>query len=129
MKDFTIFGDLDITEGQAIVRSIKAADFCIRDEAIAHPCGPAFIMPDVFRGEVLYTHDVMRDLVMKLIESPPPQAATREAMRRALDWLIAEQRAGDEDCGDPRCDECEGVTRPRQRVIDALRSALGETNT
>jgi hypothetical protein len=61
-------------------------------------------------------------LVSPLYATPPDH---REAMRLALDWLIAEQRAGDEDCGDPRCDECEGVTRPRQRVIDALRSALG----
>jgi len=62
-------------------------------------------------------------LVSPLYAAPPDHS---EAMRLALDWLIAEQRAGDEDCGDPRCDECAGVTRPRQRVIDALRSALGD---
>jgi hypothetical protein len=116
MKDFTIFGDLDITEGRAVVRSIKAADFCTRDEAIAHPCGPTFIMPDVFKGEVLYTHDVMRDLVMKLIESPPPQAATREAMRAALEAL---SRFMDDS---PRpSDALFG-----RQAIDALRAALGE---
>ena len=48
-----------------------------------------------------------------------------DAMRLALEWLENEQRADDEDCGAPECDECQSVTRPRQRVVDALRAALG----
>lgn len=47
-----------------------------------------------------------------------------DAMRLALEWLENEQRAADEDCGAPECDECQSVTRPRQRVVDALRAAL-----
>jgi hypothetical protein len=58
-----------------------------------------------------------------LYAAPPDHAA---AMRQALDWLQAEQRAGDDDCVDPGCDECNRVTRPRQKLIDALRAALRE---
>lgn len=53
-----------------------------------------------------------------------PTAACVEAMQMALNWLEDEQSATDEDCGHPGCDECEGVTRPRQRVIDALRAQI-----
>lgn len=49
----------------------------------------------------------------------------QDAMRLALEWLENEQRAADEDCGAPECDECQSVTRPRQRVVDALRAVLG----
>jgi hypothetical protein len=66
---------------------------------------------------VLAQRNEMRDA------APPDH---REAMQQALDWLQAEQRAGDEDCGDPGCDECSGATRPRQKLIDALRKALEE---
>lgn len=48
----------------------------------------------------------------------------RDAAQQALAWLQAEQRVADEDCGDPTCDECEGIVRPRQRIIDALKEAL-----
>ena len=47
-----------------------------------------------------------------------------EAAQQALAWLQAEQSAADEDCGDPTCDECDQVIRPRQLLIDALREAL-----
>ena len=75
--------------------------------------------------------DLMRDALAADIGPEPerepvalPEQA-RDAMQAALDWLADEQRATDEDCGDPGCDECNGVTRPRQRVIDALRAQLG----
>lgn len=50
--------------------------------------------------------------------------ALRDAAQQALAWLQAEQSAADEDCGDPTCDECDAIVRPRQRIIDALREAL-----
>lgn len=52
-------------------------------------------------------------------------AELKVAARQSLHWFEEEQQAGDEDCGDPGCRECEGITRPRQRLIDALRQALG----
>jgi hypothetical protein len=64
---------------------------------------------------VLAQRNEMRDA------APSDHAA---AMRQALDWLQAEQQAGDDDCVDPGCDECNRVTRPRQKLIDALRKAL-----
>lgn len=51
-------------------------------------------------------------------------APLRSAAEQALGWLQAEQSAADEDCGDPACDECNGIIRPRQRIIDALKEAL-----
>jgi hypothetical protein len=60
--------------------------------------------------------------------APAPDSGAsmaQDAMRLALEWLENEQRAADEDCGAPECDECQSVTRPRQRIVDALRAALG----
>lgn len=50
--------------------------------------------------------------------------ALRDAAQQALAWLQAEQSAADADCGDPACDECDAIVRPRQRIIDALRETL-----
>ena len=61
------------------------------------------------------------ELLRKLIAE---HEALRAAAEQALAWLQAEQSAADEDCGDPACDECEGVIRPRQQIIAALREAL-----
>ncbi|MFM1991302.1 MAG: hypothetical protein RJA99_4259 [Pseudomonadota bacterium] len=68
--------------------------------------------------------DVMQKAAAHAAAAPLPDAA-REAMRGAVEWLQSEQDAADEDCGDPGCDECEGIVRPRQRIIDALRAQLG----
>jgi hypothetical protein len=61
------------------------------------------------------------ELLLKLIAE---HEALREAAEQALAWLQADQRAADEDCGAPACGYCDGVIRPRQRIIDALREAL-----
>lgn len=49
-----------------------------------------------------------------------------EAIRAAIALLERHLATQDEDCGAQSCAECNGVRRPIQRVVDALRSALEE---
>lgn len=72
-----------------------------------------------------WTHNQWTEYERAIVAAEREKCAKlREAARQALAWLQAEQSAADEDCGDPACDECEGIVRPRQRIIDALREAL-----
>ena len=43
-----------------------------------------------------------------------------DPIKQAVKWLEAEQRHEDDDCGDPKCGECE-VRRTRQALIDGLK--------
>ena len=47
-----------------------------------------------------------------------------EAVEAAIKLLERQLAAQDEDCGAQSCAECNGVRRPIQRTIDALRAAL-----
>jgi hypothetical protein len=96
-------------------------------DALATDIGPEPAMVRAIRNVTQHYRNLNAELAAPTPEREPvalPKQA-HKAMQAALDWLQAEQRAADEDCGDPGCDECEGVIRPRQRVIDALRAQLG----
>ena len=58
---------------------------------------------------------------MAQIKSLPK--SVQDVMKKALSWLEDEQ-LHEEDCGDPGCEECEFVVRPRQKLIDNLRAQL-----
>jgi hypothetical protein len=94
---------------------------------VAEPSEPVAWMYDCGGGGRMYADSLADPTGWTPLYAHPAPAlpAAVEAMRMALDWLESEQLNADEDCGDLGCAECEGVTRPRQRVIDALRAAMG----
>jgi hypothetical protein len=57
-------------------------------------------------------------------DKPAPPAALLEAAHETVHYLEGQQAHEEDDCGDPVCRDCE-PRRERQRVIDALRAALG----